>query len=148
MGPDRWDRFFFDLCYANARMSKDPSTQVGAAIVRPDLTVAAMGWNGFPRRTDDDPLLYGARDEKLRRTVHAELNAILSAHEPVRGHTIYTTFHPCAQCAAAIIQAGLKRVCVPLHPLPERWMEDYRTASSLFDEAGVAMDVIIVEPTP
>jgi deoxycytidylate deaminase len=35
--------------------SKDPSTKVGAVIVRPDLTVASIGYNGFPRGMSDDP---------------------------------------------------------------------------------------------
>lgn len=140
-----WDTRFLDLAFTVAGWSKDRSTRVGAVIVRPDRTVSSLGFNGFPRRTTDDPDLYATRDEKLRRTVHAELNAILSAHEPVRGHSIYTTFHPCAQCAAAIIQSGIRRVCVPLHPLPDRWMEDYRTATALFDEAGVNVDVVIME---
>jgi len=33
----RWDKKFLDLCGTVEKWSKDPSTQVGAVIVGPDL---------------------------------------------------------------------------------------------------------------
>lgn len=140
-----WDTRFLDLAFSVAAWSKDPSTRVGAVIARPDRTIASLGFNGFPRRTDDAEHLYQDRDEKLRRTVHAELNAILSSHEPVRGHTIYTTFHPCSGCAAAIIQAGIKRVVCAFHGIPDRWMADFASSRAMLEEAEIAVDVIVVE---
>ena len=48
-----------------ASWSRDPSTQCGAVIVRPDKTVAAVGFNGFPRGADDSPALYPDRAPAL-----------------------------------------------------------------------------------
>lgn len=138
-----WDRRFLALAAHVGAWSKDPSTQVGAVIVRPDRTIASVGYNGFPRGVNDDPGRLADRAEKYPRTVHAELNAILSANEPVKGFTLYVTpLHPCSNCAGAIIQAGLSRVVASCGQAPERWAEDFDTAGSMFDEAGV--QVIIV----
>lgn len=79
MTTARWNAYFFKLCDAAASMSKDPSTKVGAVIVRPDKTTLGPAWNGFPRGCDDGPELYADRDTKLRRIVHAEMNAVVSA---------------------------------------------------------------------
>jgi dCMP deaminase len=43
--------------------------------------------------------------------VHAEVWAILAAGERARGGELYTTTHPCFQCAEKIAQAGIRRVC-------------------------------------
>ena len=45
-----WDQRFIALADHIGQWSKDPSTQQGAVIVRPDKTIAATGFNGFPRR--------------------------------------------------------------------------------------------------
>jgi dCMP deaminase len=135
----KWDRFFLGLAEYMATASKDPSTKVGAVIVRPDRTIASMGYNGFPRGARDDETLYADRPTKLLRTVHAELNAILAAREPLHGCEIYVSpLHPCAQCAAAIIQAGIHRL-VYRRPTVERedWAESFKAAAALLREAGV-----------
>lgn len=140
---DRWLTYFMKLCQVNATMSKDPSTQVGAVIVRPNKTVASMGTNGFPRGCDDHPGLYADRDTKYSRIVHAELNAILHSSESLYGYTLYVwPFPPCDRCAATIIQAGIK--CVVAPPLPEdaapRWAEAVARAERMFEEAGVKVE--------
>lgn len=110
----RWHTYFFNLCLVNASMSKDPSTKVGAVIVRPDKTVASMGMNGFARGCDDHPSLYADRDTKYARIIHGEMNAILTAKEPLTGYTLYTyPMPPCERCAAHVIQSGIKHVIAP-----------------------------------
>jgi dCMP deaminase len=132
----RWHAYFFDLCMANAAMSKDPSTKVGAVIVRPDRTVVSMGYNGFPRGCNDDPKLYADRETKYRRVIHAEMNAILTAKEPLHGCTLYVwPMPPCDRCAAHIAQAGIKVVYAPF-PEP-RWAMSCEAGRTLLAEAGV-----------
>jgi dCMP deaminase len=138
-----WDGRFLSLAHLVGTWSKDPSTKVGACIVRPDRTIAAVGYNGFPRGTKDDPALLVDRDVKYLRTVHAEMNAILSAHEPVRGYTLYVTpLYPCANCASVIIQAGIARVVALMPDLPERWADNMKVAQGMFSEAGVEVVLI------
>lgn len=125
-----------------ASWSKDSGTTVGATIVRPDRTICAVGFNGFPRGVGDSPEAIANRDVKLLRTIHAELNAILSAKEPMTGYSIFVwPFQPCAQCAAAIIQSGIKEVYCPFndHLTHERWAASFKQALQMFEEAGVAI---------
>lgn len=139
MGSDHWRDRFFDLARLVATWSKDPSTQVGAVIVRPDRTIVSVGYNGFPRGTDDHHQLLNNREMKLRRTVHAEVNAILTAKQNLEGCTLYVTpLHPCASCAGIIVQSGIKEVFAELAKEPNQsWIEDFNTASRMFKEAGV-----------
>ena len=78
----KWIARFSDLAKEVSSWSKDPSSRVGAVIVRPDRTVASVGFNGFPRGVEDSQDVIADRDAKLLRTIHAELNAILAAKEP------------------------------------------------------------------
>ena len=136
---DKWDRRFLDMATLVAGWSKDPSTQVGAVLVREDRTVASVGFNGFPRGCSDDDELYEDRETKYARVVHAELNAILSANEDVRGHTLYVTHMPCAGCAAAIVQSGVRRAVwfKRDNEMTQRWVDSMTRAMSLLREAGV-----------
>lgn len=144
-----WTTRFLDMARLVATWSKDPSTKVGAVIVRPDRTVASVGYNGFPRGTSDHHQHLNNRDIKLRRTVHAEINAILTSRDSVVGCTIYVTpLHPCASCAGAIIQSGIKRVVAELAKDPHPgWTEDFEAATRMFREAGIAVDLITPEVT-
>lgn len=133
-----WDDRFLELAALVGGWSKDPSTKVGAVIVRPDRTIASLGYNGFPRGVDDT---YKDREHKLLRTVHAEMNAILSAREPVNGYTLYVTpLCPCANCAAAIIQSGIVQVIarMPETPRPE-WKASFEAAREMFNQAGIGL---------
>lgn len=140
----KWDRRFLGLANLVATWSKDPSTGVGAVIVDAKNRIVSMGFNGFPRAVRDDEAALNNRDEKLRRTIHAEANAILFAGRPVEGCTIYVTHPPCAKCAATIIQAGIARVVSrpPWNSFTERWADDMRSAAEMFAEAGTGFDYL------
>ncbi len=135
----KWDERFLEMAALVASWSKDPSTKCGAVIVRPDRSVASVGFNGFPRGCLDMAELYANRELKLERVVHAEVNAILAAKEPLLGYTLYS-WPPCARCAATIIQAGIKRV-VHRHQesadINVRWRDSIQIGLDMFAEAGV-----------
>lgn len=142
---DKWDSRFLDLARTVASWSKDPSTQTGAVVVRPDRTVAALGYNGFPRGCDDSDTLYADRETKYARIVHCEMNAILSAREPLHGYTLYTVpFLTCERCAAHVIQAGIRRVVAPACPehLRDRWEASFVATRKLYGEAGVVCEEV------
>lgn len=139
---------FINLARHVAAWSKDPSTKVGAVIVRPDRTVASVGYNGLPRGVLDTPARLDDREVKYLMTVHAEANAILSAHEPVKGYTLYVApLHPCANCAALIIQAGIARVVALMDAPSDRWQVNFRTSGRMLNEAGI-QTTIFPELTP
>lgn len=127
-----------------ASWSKDPSTKVGAVIVRPNNTVASVGYNGFPRGVSDSPERLADREEKLALTIHAELNAILNAGESLEGYRIYITHPPCVSCAIHIKQAGIEEV-IYKKPTPElvaRWGPSLERAVNVMDEAGLIFEEI------
>lgn len=143
----KWDFRFLDLAALVASWSKDPSTKVGAVIVRPDRTVASIGFNGFARGVIDLSVRLEERTLKYPLTIHAEENAILSAHERVKGYWLYSTMMPCGPCASRIAQAGIARVvCCVTRDYLERWEGSVLLTRQVFKETGVVMDVI--EPLP
>lgn len=135
----RWHSFYIGMAEYVAYKSKDPSTKVGAVIVRPDNTVASIGFNGFPRGVVDTPQRYEDRDFKYAAIVHAEANAILNAREPLTGYRLYATFHCCARCASLIVQSGISEVVFDdREPIPVRWRSDMDIAETILSEGGVS----------
>lgn len=141
---DKWDRRFLDAAELVASWSKDPSTKVGAVIVRPDKKISSWGFNGFPAGVSDEDKLYEDRDTKYARVIHAELNAILNANESVKGHKLYSTLFPCSNCAAAIVQSGITYVIAPPVPeeIAERWGDSFEHATTLFREGRVDWNIL------
>lgn len=146
----KWDFRFLQLAQHIAGWSKDPSTQVGAVIVRPDRTIASLGFNGFARGVDDSDDRLQNRDVKLTLTIHAEENAILSAHERLAGYWLYTSHHPCDRCASRIVQAGIGRViCLTSKDYLSRWSDSVRNSRIILTEGGVPIDTVeVVEEGP
>jgi dCMP deaminase len=94
--------------------SKDPVKQVGCVLVDSDNRVVATGFNGPPIHVDSVK-----PDERLAITIHAEINALLTADRQV--HTAYIwPVAPCSQCMAALAQAGIKRIVSRRLP-SEKW---------------------------
>jgi dCMP deaminase len=109
-----WDEFYLGLSEYMATRSRDPSTKVGAVIVRPDKSVASVGFNGFPQKMSDNETLYANRDEKYSRIIHGEVNALNFCNESVKGYTLFTTpFMPCDRCFVVMAQAGITRFVFP-----------------------------------
>ena len=144
---DKWDSRFLDLAKHVAQWSKDPSTKVGAVIVRPDHSIVSVGYNGFPRGVADDHRLKN-RELKYKMVVHAEVNAVLNAHDWCGGYTLYewppTNYAPtCNECAKVVIQAGVARVVGwSLKGDESRWDDPCRIARDMYLEAGVMVDML------
>ncbi len=155
---NRWDQHFLALCREHARMSKDPSTRVGAVIVGPDREVRSSGFNGFPRGIADTKERLYDRDTKLSLIVHAEMNALMNAARigvSTKGCTMYliatdnqpmpgAVAHewggpPCERCTVHVIQAGIVEVVsLPFKNVPSRWAASIAVARDLLIEARVA----------
>lgn len=142
-----WDLRFLSLAKFVSGWSRDPSTKVGAVIVRPNKTVASLGFNGFPRGVVDSEERLHDKNQKYPRIVHAELNAILNCPERPAGYILYCTMAPCSNpCAASIIQSGIREVVTllpPPNPTEEdlerikRWEDSIAISREMFKEAGV-----------
>lgn len=138
------DLYYMTEAYAAAAGSKDRRKWVGACIVGPDGEIVSKGLNGFPRgfphdgddRYHDDPALKDVLSE------HAERNAIYNAARigvSCKGCTMFATFHPCHECARAIIQAGIKEVVLHKEfPYGDTsWGETQQHAAWLFEKCKV-----------
>lgn len=136
---NRWTSRYLNLAKEISSWSRDPSTKVGAVIVRSDKTVASLGFNGLPKGVEDLEERLNNRDTKYAFTVHAEKNAILHARERMDGYSLFVyPFMPCCDCAGAIIQSGIKTV-VSLECDNERWNESFNFSKQMFAEAGVEL---------
>lgn len=141
----KWDCFFFASALTASRLSKDPSTKVGAAIENNGHLVST-GYNGFPKGFPDKPEYLLDRDLKIRLVEHAERNAISQAlNKPgdIRNGSIYITHCPCTDCAKGIIQAGIKKIQFPHYPeFEKRW--DFPFTRNLLEQCGV--EIIQFDP--
>ncbi|MCK5612758.1 dCMP deaminase family protein [Candidatus Pacearchaeota archaeon] len=141
----KWDKRFLQLAELVSSWSKDPSTKVGACIVDKNNRVVSHGYNGFPIGVDDSYEYLADREQKLQRTIHAEPNAILFAQRDLTDHILYVfPFPPCTNCAALIIQSGIKKVVAPdaSAELRERWADSMAAAEAMFDDAGVELMIV------
>jgi dCMP deaminase len=142
---EKWHIRFLRLAKEVSKWSIDPSTKVGCILVR-NKRVISTGYNGFPKNISDnfDRLL--DREKKYEITVHAEVNAVTTAAlhgVSTEGCSAYLTFNPCSSCAAVLINAGISAVYViGGQIMPDRWLNNFITASNLLAEAGVEQKVI------
>lgn len=143
MDQNKWDRRWLGLARHYAGWSNDPSTQVGCVIAR-GKDQLSQGYNGFPTGIADTDERLADRDTKLALTIHAEQNSLLRiGARRAKGASLYVwPFPPCHACAAAIVQAGIKRVVIPLEIEPElmeRWRESLAISRALFAECQISL---------
>ena len=130
-----------------AKLSKDPSTKVGAVIFDPKRRLVSAGYNGFARGVRDTEARLNDRETKYKLVLHAEKNAIMFATAPLNGCTLVVTHPCCAQCAALVIQAGIAHVMFPQpsFEFATRWADDLALTYQQFQEAGVTVTEITGE---
>ncbi len=146
MWNKKWDLRYLHLAKVFSTWSKDPSTKVGAVIAKGKLLVSS-GYNGFPQGVLDDPETLENRQQKYKRVIHAEVNAILFAKKR-KNCTLYTyPLLPCSCCASIIIQSGITSV-VSIDNIPERWKESIDVSLELFREAKVQVRVYREDELP
>jgi dCMP deaminase len=130
-----------------ASRSPDPSSQTGAAIIR----------NGVIILVDNNHFPEGIRDTKDRLEAplkysfleHAERNAIFTAARQgisLAGSTLVGTWIPCADCARAIVGAGITTYVCPKEPGDSgNWTEGIANGETILREGGV--EIIELEPS-
>lgn len=137
---NKWDMRFLDMAKLVSAWSKDPGKRVGAVIVRPDRSVASVGFNGFPSGMEDRTEWLLDRDEKNLRTVHAELNAKDYALQSglIKGCTLYTyPCGPCPSCLVQLLQNGVTNFVFPRTPVHSRWFNSIEKSKSILIEMGI-----------
>lgn len=139
-----WVEYYLGIAEQVKLKSKDKSTQIGCVIVGRDSAVVSTGYNSFPRGLDDNVDERQERPEKYFWMEHAERNAIYNAARigvPLIDSTMYLTSGlPCADCARAIINSGIKvlyckRECTTKNK--EMWVESKKRSLEMFGECDV-----------
>ena len=102
------DNYFINIADEVATRSKDPSTQVGAVIVDKKHRPISFWYNWF-LGAGDDRYLTRERPMKYYFSIHSEMNAVLFAHQPLEGCTLYNRVATCENCLKYCLQAGIKR---------------------------------------
>ena len=130
-------------CYELAASSLDPSTQNAAVLLDAVGTIlwATASVNAFPvgvACTEERWL----RPAKYLYVEHAERNALYAAARrqlPTLGATMVCPWAPCADCARAIIQSGIRRLVRRENTgnTHERWAEAVAIGDQLLCGAGV-----------
>ena len=147
-----WDEYFLKIVDVIKLKSKDTSTKVGCIIVGPNNEIISTGFNGLPRGVLEEPHRI-ERPTKYLYTEHAERNAIyLAARRGVciEGASIYLQWFPCADCARAIIQSGIKNVIIdkncydPKSPTTadKRWKDSFDASLIMLNEANIKILII------
>ena len=119
MRPSRIEHCMY-LAVVTSRRSTCDRLKVGCVIVDTTGHILSTGYNGSvpgaPHCTDVGHYMING---SCKRAVHAEQNAIGHAARigggSLAGSTIYTTHHPCIECANLIATAGIIEV-VYLNP--------------------------------
>ena len=104
-----WDEYFMKIAETVALKSKDPSTKVGCAIVDKNKRVISLGYNGLIQGADESKMTLSERPMKYLLAIHAEMNAVIFAHQDLSGCTIYSPIATCENCLKYCLQAGIKR---------------------------------------
>ena len=143
--PLDWNKTFFNIAEAISQRSKDDSQQVGCVVVDKSHRIRSLGYNGMSSGINDaDETGRYERPRKYFFFEHAERNAIYNA---CRAGTslidckIFVPWPPCADCARAIIQAGLNDVMVLTSMVKRRWLASCHAGQEMFEEAGVLTTV-------
>jgi len=140
---DDWDIWLVSYARFISTKSKDPSTAVGCVLIDNRHRTLGTGYNGFPAGVLDTEQRLNDRETKLSLTQPAERNAIAFSTKTLDGSTAYVwPIPPCAPCAGALIQVGVKRVVAPeLPPTHKRWQRDYALSLEMYQESGVVLDL-------
>lgn len=133
-----WDLRFIELARHISTWSKD-EVQVGCVLADSNKRIISIGYNGPPQGVID---AYDTKEEKLARTIHAEENAILFADRyRLHNATAYIyPFYPCSNCAAKLIQVGVKRIVAGTDNLSRKW--NPFTTIAMCEEAEVKLESI------
>lgn len=118
------------LAETAALRSEDPKRQVGAALLRSDNTVAALGYNGPPAGLELTP--GGWSDERKNDyVIHAEVNALRYVR-PGEATLLASTYLPCVDCLKTAAAQGVRTVLFREAPADEAAAEDSIRVAAAF----------------
>jgi len=128
-----WNQYALDLAIIAAKRSEDPWLKVGAVVLRTDMSIAGIGYNGAPSGVN---INWNERENRRPLVIHAEVNALrYTTPAEVRGGLIAITGIPCPSCLTVISSYGIKSIVYGEE------LENYPTKIShdVADKLGIIM---------
>lgn len=101
-----WDRYALKLAKVASLRSEDPRTKVGCCLLRADHTIASLGYNGAPVGVE---INWNNREEKHKRVIHAEINALRMV-KPGEVYLAAITHACCNDCLKSLAAYGIKKI--------------------------------------
>lgn len=140
-----FDEYFMRMVYLVASKSKDPSSKIGAILVK-NGNVVSSGFNGLPQKVIDFSSRYLNKEIKYQMVAHAECNSIYYAARhgiSTAGASLYTNGLVCCECSKAVIQAGITRIIYheQFAGMNDKWIKSVEFSKIMLDEAGVKIDI-------
>lgn len=130
-------QIFYNFMFELATLSKCEDKKQAAIIVTRDLSqVLSIGLNGGPKHGIDCLCALGGKYS----CIHAEVQAIIKACQPVDTCVMLCTMSPCVTCATAIVNSGIKRVYYDKQYKSTEGINILKTAGIAvlsFEEAGI-----------
>ena len=144
--PQSFDIWCMKQVYLVAERSKDPSTKIGAVLVK-DGNIIGTGYNGFARKVLDLPERYNDRETKYSYVVHAEDNVVLTCARlgtATLNSTLYTQSYPCNSCMKSIIQGGIIEIVLhSMWPMSHsKWEKLSDISKIMVKETGIRVRYI------
>lgn len=136
-----WDEYFLRIAVETAARATCSRKHVGAVLAKNKRQLVA-GYNGSVAGLDHcDDVGHMMEDGHCVRTIHAEVNAIITAASEgisIRGADCYVTCRPCWNCFKSMANAGIKRIV---------YIESYRDDDRVTDSAArLGIELIQMDP--
>ena len=132
-----WDTLWMGLASNISKRSCDPRLQVGCVIVTDDNScVLSVGYNGMAAGEKNE---VDSTEPGQSGAIHAEVNALIKLpFGDFRQRKMYLTHSPCAVCARAIVNAGIKDVY---------YIHEYRIKTGLEILEGAGINIYLLQDT-
>lgn len=101
-----WQEYALKMAMVASERSEDPYVQVGACVLRHNNSVGGLGYNGAPPGIE---INWQDRDERRKRVIHAEVNALRYVH-PNECYLLACTHLPCNDCLKMVASYGISKV--------------------------------------
>jgi dCMP deaminase len=109
-----WDEYFIDLATQVSKRSPDPKKQVGCILVSDKNRIISQGYNGLPRKINEQDFDWNDRNLIKSVIIHAEMNCLLYAPKMPQLENsktkLYCTLSPCVDCLKMIKSYGVNEI--------------------------------------
>lgn len=132
-------------CYQLAKTSPHPTTKIAALLIE-NNQVVLEGVNALPPGVEPLPERFLGENRHLYPN-HAERDLIFKAAkhgQKTKDQIIVTPWHPCLQCANAIISSGISTIITHYQMIErtnQEWKLEMLKAALVLSEAGIKMQI-------